>query len=141
MQQQHHPGCVVCGGRDAALEVDFQLVANGAVEGTLDCTSKLQGYPDRLHGGVICALIDGAMTNCLFAHGLAGVTAELKVRFRNAATLGKSATVRAEISQRVAPLFRLRAEVVQEAALVATAEATFVDTAALNCLPFRRQVS
>lgn len=141
MQQRHHPGCVVCGGRAAGLELDFCLAESGTVEATFDCTSALQGYPDRLHGGVICTLIDGAMTNCLFAHGLAGVTAELKVRFRQAAVLGKSLNVRAQISERMAPLYRLSAEVVQEASVVATAEGTFIDTAALDDLPFRTQTT
>jgi uncharacterized protein (TIGR00369 family) len=139
MQRQHHPGCLVCGACEAGLDLDFNLAEDGAVEATFDCASALQGYPDRLHGGIICTLIDGAMTNCLFAHGLAGVTAELKVRFRRAAVLGKPARVRAHISERLAPLFRLRAEVVQEAAVVASAEGTFVDTAAIDSLPFRMQ--
>jgi acyl-coenzyme A thioesterase PaaI-like protein len=35
-----------------------------------------------LHGGVISSILDGTMTNCLFAHGTVAVTAELRVRFR-----------------------------------------------------------
>jgi uncharacterized protein (TIGR00369 family) len=140
MQQRHHPGCVVCGGHDAALDLDFRLAEDGAVEAVFECVDRLQGYPDRLHGGVLCMLIDGAMANCLFAHGLAGVTAELKVRFRQAAILGRSVKVRAHITERLAPLFRLQAEVVQENSIVATAEGTFLDTAALDTLPFRTQI-
>jgi uncharacterized protein (TIGR00369 family) len=118
------------------MDLDFSLAEDGSVEATFDCASALQGYPDRLHGGIICTLIDGAMTNCLFAHGVAAVTAELKVRFRHAALLGKPAKVRAQIYERLTPLFRLRAQVVQETSLVATAEATFVDSTALGKLPF-----
>jgi acyl-CoA thioesterase FadM len=69
------------------------------------------------------------MTNCLFAHGVAAVTAELKVRFRQAVNLGKFATVRAVIAERFPPLFRLKAEVIQNGAVVATAEAAFIDNA------------
>jgi uncharacterized protein (TIGR00369 family) len=129
MQQQHHPGCLVCGCREARLALDFHLVEDGVVEATFDCTATLQGYPDRLHGGVVCTLLDGAMTNCLFAHGVAAVTAELKVRFRQAVNLGKFATVRAVIAERFPPLFRLKAEVIQNGAVVATAEAAFIDNA------------
>ena len=141
MQQRHHPGCVVCGGRDVGLDLDFRLVEDGAVEATFDCTSTLQGYPDRLHGGIICTMIDGAMTNCLFAHEVAAVTAELKVRFRQAANLGAPAKVRARIAERLSPLFRLRAEVVQGTSLVATAEGTFIDTTAVGKLPFQSSVT
>lgn len=138
MRQRHHRGCVVCGENADGLELDFRLVDDGSVMATLECDGRLQGYPDRLHGGVLCMLLDGAMTNCLFAHGLAGVTAELKVRFREAAVLGKPAIVRARIAQRLAPLFRLSAEVLQDDTIVATSEGTFVDTAAIDDLPFRR---
>ena len=86
---------------------------------------------------MISALIDGPMTNCLFAHGVAGVTAQLKVRFRRAAILGKPVTVRAQLLEESRPLFRLQAEVVQEALVVATAEATFADMDALDEIPFR----
>jgi len=132
MQLRHHPGCVVCGVREAGLDVDFQLVENGTVEAIFACAAALQGYPDRLHGGVICTLLDGAMTNCLFAHGVAAVTAELKVRFRQAANLGKSIRVRATVTERGPPLFRLKAEVLQGEAIVATAEGAFVDSTILG---------
>jgi acyl-CoA thioesterase FadM len=72
---------------------------------------------------------------------VAAVTAELKVRFRQAANLGASAKVRARISERLAPLFRLRAEVVQGTSLVATAEGTFIDTTAVGKLPFQPQIT
>ncbi|MFZ5828964.1 MAG: PaaI family thioesterase [Planctomycetota bacterium] len=137
MRRQHHPRCVVCGANNDALRLSFRLADDGAVEATLDCQGALQGYPDRLHGGVLCTLLDGAMTNCLFAHGFAGVTAKLQVRFHRAATIGEPATVRAEVFERKDPLFCLRARVVQGTALVASAEATFVDTAAVDSLPFR----
>lgn len=137
MQQRHHPGCWVCGGRDGGLELDFQVADDGTVEASFDFSDGLQSYPDRLHGGMISALIDGAMTNCLFAHGVAGVTAQLKVRFRRAAILGKPVTVRSQLLGESRPLFRLQAEVVQGAFVVATAEATFADMDALDEIPFR----
>ncbi len=137
MQQRHHPGCWVCGSGLGGLELDFRVTDDGAVEATFDCSDGLQSYPDRLHGGILCALIDGAMTNCLLAHGVAGVTAQLKVRFRRPASLGKPVRVRAQFLEESPPLFRLQAEVVQEVSVVATAEATFADMDALDEIPFR----
>jgi acyl-coenzyme A thioesterase PaaI-like protein len=137
MQQRRHPGCWVCGARDSGLELDFRVTEDGAVEATFDCGDELQSYPDRLHGGMIGVLIDGAMTNCLFAHGVAGVTAQLKVRFRQPASLGQPGKVRSQLVEESRPLFRLRAEVVQEGSVVATAEATFADMDALDEIPFR----
>jgi len=130
LRRRHHPRCVVCGRGDAGLDLDFQLTEDGRVEAALVCGSVWQGYPDRLHGGMICTVLDAAMTHCLFAHGLAAFTAELNVRFRRAAALECAATVRAWISERQTPLFRLAAEVVQDGLVVASAQAAFIDSAA-----------
>lgn len=138
MRREHHPACVVCGhGADAGLGLDFHLADDGSVESDFDCVARLQGYPDRLHGGIVCALLDSAMTHCLFAHGLAAVTAELKVRFREPALLGVPAVVRARITQQSPPLFRLSAEVLQRGRIAATGDGAFIDAAAVASLPFR----
>jgi uncharacterized protein (TIGR00369 family) len=134
MRRQHHPACVVC-GHHAGLGADYRLAADGSIEATFDCSAALQGYPDRVHGGIITSLIDGAMTNCLFAYGVAAVTAELKVRFRQPTQLDRAATVRARLASRFPPLYRLTAEVVQDGSAVVTAEGAFVDLAALDGLP------
>jgi acyl-coenzyme A thioesterase PaaI-like protein len=86
-----------------------------------------EGYPDMLHGGIICALLDGAMTNCLFAHGHAAVTAELKVRFRHPVVTKRPARVRAWIAKTFHPLHEMVAELVQEEQVMATARAKFVE--------------
>jgi uncharacterized protein (TIGR00369 family) len=80
-----------------------------------------------LHGGVIASLVDGAMTNCLFAHGLSGVTAELNVRFRHPVRTGKVASVRAWIDQSLARLHYLQAEVTQDGQSMVTASGKFFD--------------
>ena len=82
LRQQSHPFCVVCGDTNRnSLGMDFRSAGDGTVQATFACERAFEGYPNVLHGGVICALLDGAMTNCLFAHGCAGVTGDLNVRF------------------------------------------------------------
>lgn len=64
-----HRNCVVCGtvnGR--GLRLDFRTSEDGSVQATFDCREAYAGYANVLHGGVVSALLDGAMTNCLFAH-------------------------------------------------------------------------
>jgi acyl-coenzyme A thioesterase PaaI-like protein len=39
-------------------------MADGGVEAHFDCSRIFEGYSHRIHGGVIAALLDGAMTNC-----------------------------------------------------------------------------
>lgn len=56
---------------------------DGGVCCTLEADPAWQGYSGTLHGGMICTLLDAAMTHCLFSLGLEGVTADLQVRFLN----------------------------------------------------------
>jgi len=42
---------------------------------------EFRSYPDRIHGGVLATLLDSAIVHALFAQGVAGVTAELGLRF------------------------------------------------------------
>lgn len=131
LRRQNHPRCVVCSTRDGkGLGLDFHLGREGRIEAFFPCGDLFEGYPAVLHGGVICALMDGAMTNCLFAHGHEAVTAELSVRFRHPVVTGVGAMVRAWITSARRPLYELMAEVLQEERVMATAKGKFVERSA-----------
>ena len=125
---QSHPRCVVCGRScEFGFGLEFRRTDHGFVEASFDCGSAFQGYPNILHGGIICSLLDGAMTNCLFAHELTAVTAELTVRFRHPIVTGRRATVRARVESSMRPLHMLTAEVLQNGRVMATAKGKFVE--------------
>ena len=127
-----HPNCVVCGTANGrGLRLDFHRSDSGCVQATFDCNKAYEGYADVLHGGVVSALLDGAMTNCLFAHDHPGVTAELTVRFRHPVAIGAVATIRAWIVERVPPLYVLKAELLQNGRLMAEAQGKFMEQAGL----------
>jgi uncharacterized protein (TIGR00369 family) len=72
----------MCGENNLfSLRLKFKPAPDGAVSTTFTGNSRLQGYDGIMHGGVISALLDSAMTNCLFQKGIEAVTAELRVRF------------------------------------------------------------
>ena len=128
LRAQEHPQCLVCSPNNPlGLGVEFSLAADGSIEGAFTGSSMLQGYPDWLHGGVIAALLDGAMTNCLFAHGCKAVTAQLSVRYRHPVQTGTIVVLRAWIVESLPPLHILRAELRQENCLKATATAKFME--------------
>jgi len=87
----------------------------------------LEGYEGLLHGGMTASLLDGIMTNCLFAHGIVALTAELKVRYREPVAIGPEISLRAWIVQRHPPLYLLKAELIQEGCVRATALAKFME--------------
>ena len=128
LREQSHPECFVCGPANGhGLGLDFRMAADGSVEASFPCQSVFAGYPGMLHGGIICALLDGAMTNCLFAHGLAAVTVNMNVRFRRPVAVSLPAVVRAWFETRRSPLHLLAAEVLQDEQVAATATARFLD--------------
>jgi acyl-coenzyme A thioesterase PaaI-like protein len=123
-----HAGCVVCGGEnERGLRLRYAPADGNRVQAVLDCDGSLQGYGGRLHGGVIAAALDGAMTHCLFALGRTAVTAELTVRFKQPVAIGRPATVRAWLERDLGPLYLLQSELVQDGLVKATASAKFLE--------------
>ncbi|MFZ5830854.1 MAG: PaaI family thioesterase [Planctomycetota bacterium] len=133
LRRQSHPECFVCGPANGhGLGLEFRMTLDGSVETSFACQPIFAGYPGMLHGGIICALLDGAMTNCLFAHGLAAVTVDMNVRFRHPVTVSLPAVVRAWFESGGSPLHRLAAEVLQGGQVAATATARFFERDAMK---------
>ena len=127
-REQAHSNCVVCSPVNSrSLSVEFAASDDGRVQARFDCDKAFEGYAGILHGGVIASLLDGAMTNCMFAHGIPAITAELNVRFRHPVVTSHAATVRAWVERSSPPLHLLRAEVVQDQQLKATAHGKFME--------------
>jgi len=85
-----------------------------------------EGYPGLLHGGVTAALLDGAMTNCLFAHGIEAFTAELTVRYREPVDVRGTIAVWSSLTESRSELHLLRAELQQEGRVKAITLGKFV---------------
>jgi acyl-CoA thioesterase FadM len=102
------------------------LDEKGVAVGRFDCASLYEGYTGFLHGGITAAVLDGAMTNCLFLHGCAAVTAKMTVRYHYPVLLGKPAQVRAWIAEMGPPVFCLQAQMVQDGLVKASARASFM---------------
>lgn len=129
MQAQQHPDCVLCGTRnEQGLAVRFRAIAPGEVKGSFAARPLLQSYPETLHGGVTAALLDAAMTNCLFSLGVVAVTAELTIRYLQRINPHDSVVLRARCESKQAPLYRVVAEAHQNGTKVARAKAIFFET-------------
>ncbi len=100
---------------------------NDQIRASFHVKDDLQGYPGILHGGVIASVIDGAMTHCVFARGIAAVTVEMKLKFRNPVQTGKDASVHARLVESVHGLYTLEAEITQSEQVMVTAVAKFLE--------------
>jgi len=122
-----HSTCVVCGSlNNRGLGLTFTRQDDGSVQAEFDCAKVFEGYQDVLHGGIIALLIDGAMTNCMFAHNQLTVTAELSVRFRQPVNTNQTAIVRSWIDESLSILHILKAELIQDGQVKVTASGKFV---------------
>jgi len=124
---QAHPACFVCSPQHrGGLGLQFVPHSDGSVSAEFPCDAAYEGYEGVIHGGIVSTLLDGAMTNCLFAIGYVAVTADLHVRFRHPLCTGQKALVRARLTRDASPLFVLEAQVMQADQVKATAVGKFM---------------
>ncbi len=125
-----HSHCVVCGVENPqGMHLQFCRDHNGGIVGRFQCDPKYAGYPQILHGGIVASLLDGAMTNLLFADGVRAMTAELVVRFRRPVRVSDPAIVSATRRKSHPPLYVLKARLEQGGCVCATAVGKFLQ----NC--------
>ena len=129
-RRQAHPKCFVCSQEPDVLGVKFQQSTAGGVEAVFDCRAQFEGYPDKLHGGIIAALLDGAMTNCIFAVGETALTAEMVVRYKQPVLIGEPAVIRGWIETCSRRLCHTEAALSQGGEVKVTATAKFISTGA-----------
>lgn len=131
LRDRLHSRCVVCGAESPlGLHVPFHARQDGSIEAIFSPRAALQGYSNRLHGGVIAALLDGAMTNCLFAHGVVAVTGDLTIRYRLPVSVDEPFVVRAQREKGRSPLHHLTAELEQAGTVRVVSRARFVEVVA-----------
>jgi uncharacterized protein (TIGR00369 family) len=127
-RRERHPNCFVCQPhRPRGLGVRFDSLDDGAVVARVGCPREWEGYPGTVHGGVLASLIDGAMTNWLFARCVAAVTVGLRVQYRWPVVLGQRAIVRAELRSESHPRYALAATIRQEGVVRVTATGHFFE--------------
>ena len=127
-REETHAHCVVCGTYNPrGMQLSFRALPDGSVRGVFECQRILEGYASTLSGGIICSLLDGAMTNCLAAHGHRALTAEMTVRFRRPVATERPATIRAWIEACGHQLYQVAADLQQDGQVMASATAKFME--------------
>lgn len=123
-----HSRCFMCGAENPfGMKLRFRVQSDGSVVAFFPCREVFQGYPEALHGGIISALLDSAMTNVLFSIGVVAMTAELTVRFLAPISLNRGVVIRAAIDRTTLhSLYYVRSELEQERNVTARASAKFL---------------
>jgi len=119
--------CFGCGERNPiGLKLAFYRHGD-AVEAEFIPRPEHEGYIGVVHGGIIGALLDEAMSWAVIADGRLAVTAQMTLRFRRPVAVGKLVRVRGQVAEERGRLVQARAVLLDgEGAVLAEASGTFV---------------
>jgi acyl-coenzyme A thioesterase PaaI-like protein len=119
--------CYACGvENEHGLQMVFRREGDRAICDYTPCDYQ-QGYPGRMHGGIVATLIDEAMGWAVYGAAQWGATARLNVRFRRPVPLDTTLRVEAWVVRKRARLLELCAEVRDASGVVlADGEGTFM---------------
>ncbi len=133
-----HHACFACGsGNHGGLNLHFDIGPDGMTSAIWQPSPAFQSYPDRLHGGVIATLLDSAIVHALFAKGIAGVTAEMTIRYLKSVGFQEPVRVSGCVVSKRHGVFLCHAEVYQNEICAVRASAKFMAMA----LPVTRKSS
>jgi len=122
-----HRDCFACGGCNVhGLKLHFEVDDNGVAAADWQPSAAFLSYADRVHGGVIATLLDSSMVHALFAQGVAGVTAELTIRYLQGVNIDDPIHVSGWVVSKRHGVYVCRAELHQGAVLAVRASAKFV---------------
>ncbi|MBI5190728.1 MAG: PaaI family thioesterase [Nitrospirae bacterium] len=99
LKDDHH--CFVCGRENpAGLRLVFELDREARSITTVFVPEKThQGYEGVVHGGLISAVLDEAMTKLAFSLGMDAVTGRLTVRFKRPLMVGERMSVTGRLTK------------------------------------------
>ena len=128
LREELHAHCFACApSKENGLGLDFCVDADGVTHATWQPSPLFQSYNGRIHGGILATLMDASMVHTLFARGIAGVTAEMTVRYHAPVLLISTVVeVTTHLESQMHGLFCLYAEVHQKGTLCAKAHAKFM---------------
>ena len=134
--EELHRDCFACGVcNHSGLNLHFEVGADGVATAAWQPTAAFRSYPDRVHGGVIATLLDSAIVHALFARGVAGVTAELTIRFLQSVNVTDPVHVTGRVESNRHGVYLCSAEIHQAGSLAVRATAKFMAMPEAGPLP------
>ncbi len=128
-KEKEHLRCFACGRENSrGLHLQFSRETDGSVTADFFCDEAFQGYEGALHGGIIATILDSAMTNCLFQHGVKARTARLNIRYGARVATGSPGRVTTTLERKIRHAYVIKAQMFQGDRLCAEARAVFIRT-------------
>lgn len=104
--------CFACGPDNPhGLRLRFETVETGESLAEWTPDAFTEGFRGIVHGGVVCTVLDEAMSKAVAATGTPAFTAELRVRLRQHVVPGCQVRVRGWISNKAKRLIKSEASI------------------------------
>jgi acyl-coenzyme A thioesterase PaaI-like protein len=114
-KQPNSKMCLVCGLKNLfGLKAFFYELDNSELLGVFNSIKEHQGYPGRLHGGIITAMLDETIGRAImikYDKEIWGVTVEITTHFKVPIPLGKELRVIGRITKDTKRLFEGTGEI------------------------------
>lgn len=133
-KQNNSDMCVVCGLKnDLSLRTRFYAVEGDLMVGVVTGRDEHQSYPNRMHGGMISALLDEVIGRAinLVEPDAFGVTTELNVKFKKPVPLNEEIKVVGRLTKNTRLIFQAEGFIEdRHGTILATATGTYVKMSA-----------
>ena len=127
--QNNSANCIVCGLKNnLGLHAHFYETEGEFVVAVCEGKNEHQSYPGRMHGGMICALLDETVGRAVQIGNPSvwGVTGDLKIKYRKPVPLGEKIFCVGKIVRDTSRIFVAKGFVEDEqGTLLAECEATY----------------
>ncbi len=116
LKKKYHTKCIFDElhsviGKDLQVRFDNK----GLLAADFFCHERYQGFNGIMHGGVLSALLDATMAQCLFGHGVVAYTTHMNIKYHTPVKLRQNVTIRCEIKEvYFNKLYKLQAEMFQK---------------------------
>ncbi|MBD3241013.1 MAG: hypothetical protein GF331_10545 [Chitinivibrionales bacterium] len=77
----------------------FAFRSDGVLLSEFVCDDRHQGYERMVHGGLIAAVVDASMAQCLMGHGIVAYTTDLSLRYRSPVEVNRQVVVETRITE------------------------------------------
>lgn len=109
--------CFICGTENhESLKTKFYELENGELMSISNPTPTHQSYPDRMHGGIISAILDEIIGRAIMIKEPEawGVTVELNIKYKKPVPLDKPVKAVARITRNTRLIFEGTGEIILE---------------------------
>jgi acyl-coenzyme A thioesterase PaaI-like protein len=122
-KQPNSKMCLVCGLKNQmGLRAHFYELENKELIGIFKPIEEHQGYPGRLHGGIISAILDESVGRAIligYEEDVWFVTVEFNTRFKKPVPLYSEIKVKARITKETGRIYEGRGEIILDSGDIA----------------------